>query len=184
MYDLINITTKKICKWHAIYVKYRHELKVLELLKSKGIESYLPLRLTKRIWSDRIKVIKEPLFPGYIFVRVTHAMYYEVLFTDGVLKYVSFENKPAVIRDYQIESLKLFMEKLNDEVEVSTDRIYKGSHVKVLTGPLKNVIGEVVETRGKKRLLLRFEHMGYNIHVDLGDNEIEVLSRNIILNSA
>ncbi len=167
---------KKEYKWHAAYLKYRNELKVYELLKSKGIECYLPLRLSKRIWSDRVKIIKEPLFSGYIFVKVNTSEYYEVLFTDGVLRYVSFENKPAVIRDCQIDSLKLFLENVNEKIEISTARIHKGCFVKIINGPLKNSIGEVVEMKGKQCLLLRFEPLGYNIHVDLGDNEIEVLT--------
>ena len=183
MNDIKYFIKKKDYKWHAAYLKYRNEIKVYELLKSKGIECYLPLRLSKRIWSDRVKIIKEPLFSGYIFVKVNISEYYEVLFTDGVLRYVSFEDKPVVIRDSQIKSLKLLIENANEEITVSTDRICKGCTVKIINGPLKNAIGEVVETRGKKHLLLRFAYIGYNIHVDLGDNEIEVLTNNKVISA-
>lgn len=184
MNNVICIVRNKKYNWHVAYLKYRNEIKIYELLKSKGIECFLPIRLSKRIWSDRVKIIKEPLFSGYIFVRVSSSEYYEVLFTDGVLRYVSFENKPAVIRDCQIESLKLLMENVNEEIEVSTSRICKGCYVKIINGPLKNIIGEVVETRGKRCLLLRFEPLGYNIHVNLGDNKIEILAKDMVWNSA
>ncbi len=179
-----HVITAKKKNWHAAYLKYRNEMKVYDLLKSKGIECYLPLISSKRIWSDRTKIIKEPLFTSYIFVKVTSSEYYEVLFTEGVLKFVCFENKPATIQDFQIETLKLFMKNMNNEIEVSTDRIRKGNYVKITNGPLKNAIGEVIETKGRQCLLLRFEHLGYNIHVNLGDNEVEILTGDLIKKSA
>lgn len=161
--------------WHAVYVKYRTHKKVYEELLSKGIECYLPLKLVKRNWSDRVKFIEEPILPGYIFVRISREQYYDVLVTKGALRYVCFDNKPAVIRDNQIELLKLFVEHLNDQIEVCTERLRKGSYVKILSGPLANVIGEVLEIRGKNHLILRFVELGYTLQVDLGLNEVELL---------
>lgn len=167
--------SKKIYTWHAVYLKSRNEKKVQTELLNKGIECYLPVRTVKRVWSDRVKLIEEPVLPGYIFVRISLSQYYDVLITKGALRYVCFDNKPAVIRDSQIDLLKLFVEHLNDQIEISTERLRKGSHVKILSGPLKNVIGEVLEIRGKNHLILRFEQLGYTLQVDLGQNEVEVL---------
>lgn len=172
---MIGITSKRKYNWHAVYLRSRTEKKVHDEILNKGIECYLPLRSSKRIWSDRVKVITEPVLPGYIFVRISLSEYYDVLITNGVLKYVCFDNKPAVVSDYQINLLKLFVEHLNDKIEVSSERIRKGNFVKIINGPLKNVIGEVLETRGKRHLLLRFDQLGYILQVDLGLNEVEVL---------
>lgn len=162
--------------WHAVYLKYRKEKKVCKDLLDRGIECYLPLQTLKRTWSDRVKVIQQPLLPCYIFVKISQLEYYDVLVTNGALKYVCFENRPAVITDNQIDLLKLFVEHLNDKIEVSSGRIKKGSIVKILNGPLKNVMGEVLETRGKRYIILRFEELGYTLQVDIGVNEVEVLS--------
>jgi len=170
------ITTKKNYNWHAVYLRSRTEKKVYEELLYKRIECYLPLRSSKRIWSDRVKIITEPILPGYIFVRISLSEYYDVLITNGVLKYICFDNKPAVVSDYQINLLKLFVEHLNGQIEVSSERIRKGNFVKIMNGPLKNVVGEVMETRGKRHLLLRFDQLGYTLQVDLGQNEVEVLN--------
>lgn len=169
------ISTKKIYNWHAVYLRYRTEKKVYDEFINKGIECYLPMRSTKRIWSDRVKTITEPVFPGYIFVRTSTTEYYDVLITNGVQRYVCFENKPAVVSDYQINLLKVFVEQYNDKIEVSSERITKGNWVKITNGPLKNIVGEVMETRGKRHLLLRFAQLGYTLQVDLGLNEVEVL---------
>lgn len=161
--------------WHAVYLKARNEKKVYAELQAKGIECYLPVRMVKRIWSDRVKILEEPILPGYIFVHINLAQYYDVLITKGAIRYVCFENKPAVISETQIELLKLSVEHLNDQIEVSTERLRKGNHVKILNGPLKNVTGEVLELRGKNHLILRFDQLGYTLQVDLGQNEVELL---------
>lgn len=161
--------------WYAAYLRYQTEKKVNDELLVRGIECYLPLKPSKRQWSDRIKTIEEPLLPGYIFVRVSMKEYYDVLLTKGVLRYVKFENKPAVVPEKQIQSLKIFVECEHCGIEVSTERIAKGDFVRIVKGPLKGVMGEVVEVRGKQRILLRFDTLGYCVQVDLGYNEIELL---------
>jgi transcription antitermination factor NusG len=171
----MNSITKKNYNWHAVYLRSRTEKKVYIEILNKGIECYLPLKSTKRIWSDRIKVITEPILPGYIFVRVSTHEYYDVLVINGVLRYVCFDNKPAIVSDYQISLLKLFVEHLNDKIEVSTERIKKGNFVKIISGPLRDVIGEVIEARGKRHLLLRFDQLGYILQVNLSENEVELL---------
>ena len=169
------IKTKRTYNWHAVYLRYRTEKKVYGELLSKGIDCYLPLRVTRRVWSDRVKTIEEPLLPGYVFVRVSIDEYYDVLLTTGVLRYVTFENKPAVIPECQIQALKSFLEYDNSGIKVSTERIVKGNVVKITSGPLKGVVGEVVNVRGKKWIMIRFEKLGYAVQVDLGLNEIEIL---------
>jgi transcription antitermination factor NusG len=58
-------------KWLAIYTRPRWEKKVNLLLQEKGVESYCPLNKVKRKWSDRVKIIEEPLFKSYVFVKVS-----------------------------------------------------------------------------------------------------------------
>ena len=164
-------------RWHVIYVKHKAEKKILKILMNKGVNCFLPCRISKRIWSDRIKMIEEPLLPGYIFINISHLEYYDVLVVPGVIKYVCFDNKPALIADVQIESLKIFVSEVNSKLEIMSDRIAKGALVKITRGQLKNVVGEVVEIRNKRNLLLRFNTLGYNVYVDLEQNEIEVLER-------
>ncbi len=162
--------------WYAAYLRYQTEKKVNDELFAKGIECYLPLKPLRHQWSDRVKTIEEPLLPGYIFVRVSMKEYYEVLLARGVLRYVKFENKPAVIPEKQIQSLKIFVEYDHCGIEITTERIAKGDFIRIVKGPLKGAMGEVVEVRGKQRILLRFVTLGYCVQVDLGYNEIELLN--------
>ena len=167
--------TKQPYRWYAVYTKSRAEKKVYDELGKKGIERYLPLKAERRQWSDRIKLIEEPLIRGYVFVRVSNREYFDVLVIPGALRYVCFEERPAVIPDCQIEDLRLFMQHIDSGLEVTSERIRKGSVVKVVSGPLKDVCGEIVELRGKRRILLRFDSLGYCIHIELGAGKVEPL---------
>ena len=172
-----NAYVKQLYNWYAVYTKSRAERKVYSELVGKGIECYLPLKSEKRQWCDRIKTVEEPLIRGYVFVRVSYKEYYDVLITAGALRYVCFEGKPTAIPDCQIEDLKIFMKCEGSKVEVTSERVRKGDYIRVITGPLKNICGEVVEIRGKRRILLRLGSLGYCIHAEFGMNKVELIRK-------
>lgn len=159
--------------WYALYTRSRYEKKLHKDLLMRGVESYLPLKTEKRKWSDRVKVIEEPLLKGYLFVKVSNREYFDVVNNPGAVCYVAFEGKAASIPQKQIEDLKQFVDHYNEKINVTRDRVSKGDLVKVKAGLLKGVNGEVLEIRGKKRIVLRFQSLGYCIHTDISMDEIE-----------
>lgn len=167
-------------KWYAVYVKSRAEKKALAELTFKGVDAYLPLRVVKRKWSDRVKLVEEPLLRGYLFVFVSEIEYLNVLQTPGVVGYVTFEGKAAAIPEEEIENLKIFLERNKAFVDVSYENIAKGQKVKVVGGPLEGVEGEVFELRGKKRISLRFETLGCSVFADVS---LELLEKIEFVNS-
>src|SRR5881275_1384437 len=107
-------------RWYAIYTRPRWEKKVNTLLSEKKVESYCPLNKVRRRWSDRMKTIEEPLFKSYVFVRVSDAARTEVRMTDGVINFVYWNGKPAVIKDKEISIIKRF---LDDHENVMLEKI-------------------------------------------------------------
>ncbi len=93
-------------KWLAIYSRPRWEKKVNQLLVEKGFESYCPLNKVRRKWSDRMKIVEEPLFKSYVFVKVTDEDRTAVRMTPGVINFVYWEGKPAVIKEKEITIIK------------------------------------------------------------------------------
>ena len=158
--------------WYAIYVKTRYEKKVLAFLENKRVECYLPLKQEVRQWSDRKKLVEEPLISGYLFVKLDYRYYYDVLVVPGVINFVRFENQLAIIPDYQIEDLKIFLRNGGQQLEVSSDRICKGATIRVSQGAFCGVIGEVAEIRGKKKIVIRIKALGCSILAELGKNEV------------
>jgi len=95
--------SKKI--WYAVYTKPRWEKKVHATMTSRGLESYCPLNKVRKQWSDRVKLVEEPLFKSYVFVHVAEEEQTRVRMVDGVLNYVYWQGKPAVIKDKEIDTV-------------------------------------------------------------------------------
>jgi len=161
-------------KWYAAYTKPRAEKKVFERLLRAGFEAYLPLRRVQKKWSDRLKWVEEPLIRSYIFVRITEREYYDVINTPGMVRYVTFEGKAASIPDKQIEALRLLLLE-GAELEVSTEYFQPGQKITIRAGMLLGMQGELVEYRGRKKVLVRLGDTGQNLLVTVG---LEMLEAN------
>jgi transcriptional antiterminator RfaH len=144
--------------WYAVYTRSRQEKRLKELLTNKGIEAYVPLRKVIHHWSDRKKLIDEPLIRSYCFVKVGEKDYYEVLNTPGAVRYIWFSGKPAAIPERQINTLKAIT---GSEIEVDcvADNFQPGVHVRVNAGPLTGITGELVSVAKKKKVIIRIDHL-------------------------
>lgn len=119
--------SKKI--WYAVYTKPRWEKKVHATMTTRGLESYCPLNKVRKQWSDRIKLVEEPLFKSYVFVHVPEEDQTLVRMVDGVLNYVYWQGKPAVIKEKEIEDIRRF---LNEYQDVQLQSLDFQPHDKVL----------------------------------------------------
>ncbi|HEU0109754.1 MAG TPA: UpxY family transcription antiterminator [Flavisolibacter sp.] len=146
-------------KWYAIYTKPRWEKKVNTLLKQKGIESYCPLNKVPRKWSDRVKIIEEPLFKSYVFVKVTDEDRISVRMTDGVVNFVYWNGKPAVIKDKEIQVIKRFLDEYENVEAIKLD-LKPDERVVVTAGPMMGQEGKVIEVRNKKAKVV-IDSLGY-----------------------
>jgi transcription antitermination factor NusG len=134
-------------RWYAIYTKPRWEKKVNKLLTEKGIENYCPLNKVKRKWSDRMKTIEEPLFKSYVFVRIEDCDRTIVRMTSGVINFVYWDKKPAIIKEKEISAIRRFLDE-HVNVEVVSSNIEVNNRVRVLAGSLMDQEGKLVVFRG------------------------------------
>jgi transcription antitermination factor NusG len=135
-------------KWYALYTRPRWEKKVNNLLVQKGIEVYCPLNKVRRKWSDRIKTVEEPLFKSYVFVKVGDEERTKVRMTDGVVNFVYWEGKPAIIKEKEIQTIKRFLDE-HENVEVVKIDLNEGDRVQVVAGPMMDQEGKVLEVKNK-----------------------------------
>jgi len=135
-------------KWYALYTRPRWEKKVNNLLLQKGIEVYCPLNKVRRKWSDRIKTVEEPLFKSYVFVKVSDEDRTKVRMTDGVVNFVYWEGKPAIIKEKEIQTIKRFLDE-HENVEVVKIELNEGDRVQVVAGPMMDQEGKVLEVKNK-----------------------------------
>lgn len=141
---------KKI--WYAVYTRPRWEKKVATSLQEKGIENYCPVNKVTRQWSDRKKVVMEPVFKGYVFVRLEEEKKWEVKKVNGILNFVYWLGKPAKIRDEEIETIRRFLNEF-DEVRVEAKGLVVNSEVRIKQGVMMNYHGIVVEVLGSRAVV-------------------------------
>lgn len=156
--------------WYTLYTRSRYEKKVDILLKQKGIETYLPLRKVLRQWSDRRKWVEEPLFRCYVFVHVNEKDRIRALETPGVVRTVSFQGKPAIVRDEEIENIRRILKEIPDVESCSPLSI--GQWVKVIRGPLFGLVGRVEEIRGSYRLVIAIDSIGQALRLNIERGDI------------
>lgn len=135
-------------KWYAIYTRPRWEKKVNNLLLQKGIESYCPLNKIRRKWSDRIKTVEEPLFKSYVFVKISDEARTNVRMTNGVVNFVYWNGKPAIIKEREIQVIKRFLDEF-ENVEVVKMELAPDDRVRVVAGPMMDQEGKVLELKNK-----------------------------------
>ena len=152
---------KEIKNWYVVYTRPRWEKKVAALLQEKGINHYCPLNKTQKQWSDRKKIVWEPLFKGYVFISIPDASKWDVKQIDGILNYVYWLGKPAIVKDRDIETIQKFLQEF-EEVKVRNATLVRKDTVLVKQGLLMNYKGIVVEIVGKKARV-NIESMGVQL---------------------
>ena len=153
-------------QWFALWTRSRHEQVVREQLDRKHVEAFLPTITRWSRWKARKKKIDWPLFPGYCFARFDRVDTLPILKCTGVVNIVSFEGKPAVIPDIELDSIRLLV---GSELQYDPcPMIHEGMLVEVTHGPLKGVVGRLVrKDTPKARLILSVNLIGQAVSVEV-----------------
>ena len=171
---MINISEIDEKDWYAVYVKSRHEFKVTETLTQKGIDNTLPTLKKMKQWSDRKKMVIEPLFRGYVFVNINLKQdKYNTLHTDGVVKFIGIKNEPSVVPEKQMLWMKIITD--NSEKVTLNSPIPVGKKVKVIYGPFKGLEGTVIHERNSSRLTIRFDSISQVVSVEINPEYLKIL---------
>src|SRR5262245_10593336 len=96
--------------WYALYTRPRHERQVYEELSGRSIEAFLPTYKVRRRWSDRYKIVEEPLFRNYLFVNMTLDRYHDSLGPYGAVSFVMADERPAEIPAAEVDAVRRLVE--------------------------------------------------------------------------
>ena len=152
--------------WFAVYTRFKCEKVVLQALKKKGIECYVPLQEVKRQYTRKIKTHHIPLISCYAFVKVNKADYIRVLETDYVLEYVKIGRNLIAIPEKEIDLLKRIVgEGLVTAIEPRSMKI--GDKVEIIAGRLTGLHGKLVETDHGKRMVVQLEALGQDLFMEV-----------------
>ena len=159
--------------WYVLYTKPRNEKKVADCLSGAGYNVYCPLQKVRRQWSDRIKVIEEPLFKGYLFIQVEDHKRDEVFNFPGTVRYLFWLRRPAVVRDYEIRTIQKWLGKYAHEGIYISD-ILPGDYVRITSGPF---VGEeaVLLDKTNKKAVVQLKELGLQLSLSLTNSGLSVL---------
>ncbi|MFM1837093.1 UpxY family transcription antiterminator [Aquirufa sp. 5-AUSEE-100C1] len=149
--------------WYAVYTKSRTEKKVTMRLQEAGIEAYCPVNKREKQWSDRKKITEEPLFRSYVFVNIDLDQQGSIVRrTLGVVNFVYWLNKPAVIQDDEILAIQQFLSE-HAAVEVFGNTLQVGDFITIDAGALKGQKAEVVGVKNRHEVRLRIDSLGFEL---------------------
>lgn len=158
---------------YVLYTKPRHEKKVARRLSAAGYNVYCPLNKVKRKWSDRTKVVGEPLFKGYVFIYIEGHKREEVFSYPGTVRYLFWLRRPAVVREQEITTMQKWLGHYDHERLKVTD-IRPGTCVYITSGKFMNEEGVLLDISGSKAFV-QLKEMGIQLSLDLSQNELQAL---------
>jgi transcription antitermination factor NusG len=162
--------------WYAIQVKTRFEKVVALHLRGKAYDEYLPTYRSRRRWSDRVKEIERPLFPGYIFCRFDATDRLPLLVIPGVKSIVGFGGTLISVPEQEIAALKRV---INSGMQYEPwPGISVGQAVQVRHGPLRGLEGVVVQVKGKHHLIISVNLLQRSVSVEIDKESVTPLGQN------
>lgn len=165
-------------KWFALYTRPRWEKKVAENLTRSKIENYCPINKVVRQWSDRKKIVQEPLFTSYVFVHASEKEHQQLRQVCGVVNLVYWLGKPAVIADHEIDTIKRFLSE-HSNVLLQKTPINVSDRVKVLSGPLMSYEGQVLSVKNRTAKIM-LPSLGYMMYVEVDTANVELMPKTTI----
>jgi len=148
---LANGTPSK-ASWYALQVRSRKEGYVASQIQGQGYECLLPTYKSVRKWSDRVKEVEQPLFPGYLFCRFDFESRRPVITTPGVLQIVGYGRTAISVSDEEIQSLQLAVS--SGIPKQPWPYLEVGQRVRVNYGTLSGLEGILVNVKGNHRVIL------------------------------
>jgi transcription antitermination factor NusG len=151
--------------WYALRVRSRFEFVTAGALREKGYQEFLPSYRRKRYWSDRVKEIDMPLFPGYVFCRFDAADPYRVLNSPGVVHIVSAGQKPVAVTEREVAHIQAICQ--SSLVVEPWPFLQTGRRVIIWRGPLAGVEGIVLEVKASCRIVVSLTMLQRSVSAEI-----------------
>src|SRR5271169_576310 len=160
--------------WFALQVRSRYEAGVADQLSRQGYDRFLPLYKVRKRWSDRIKEVDAPLFPGYLFCRFNPQDRLPILKTPGVIQIVGFKTGPAVVDEAEIRSIQTVV--AAGVPHQPWPFLAAGDRVRIESGPLLGLEGILTEVRRSYRLVLSVTLLQRSVSVEIDSASVTAIN--------
>lgn len=152
--------------WYVSYVKSCREKSAARSLDALGVETFLPISIVKRRWSDRIKLIEKLLLPHMIFIRTSESRRVELLKeVDSLTRFMSKGGtyNPVIVPDEQMKAFRFILERSSGEVDFIDAPLAPGDRVMVVEGPLAGLECELLTINGSNKIAIKMDWLGASI---------------------
>ncbi|HTT65156.1 MAG TPA: UpxY family transcription antiterminator [Bryobacteraceae bacterium] len=160
--------------WFALTAKPRHEKAVGENLRGKGLESFVPLYSARRQWTDRVRLVDVPLFPGYVFCRFSYASRLQVLNTPGVTSLVGFSDGPAPVEDEEIARIRTIQ--ASGLPAQPWPYVQVGQRARIERGSLAGLEGVLIREKDALRVVVCVELLRRAVAVEIDRDMIRAVN--------
>ena len=160
--------------WFALRIKSRFEKTTSTVLRSKGFEDFSPLYRSRRKWSDRVKEVELPLFPGYLFCRFNPLDRFPVLSTPGVLCVVGIGKIPQAVEEHEIEQIQSIL--ASGMPTQPWPFLTVGQKVRISSGSLAGLEGLLVNIKNSFRLVVSVTLLQRSVAVEIDRESVEPAS--------
>lgn len=157
--------------WYALQIRQTRRALCEVMLAAKGVEYFSPCTLIQRQWSDRKKVLSEPLFPGYLFCSIDLSFRLPLLQVPGVIGLVSSGRKVIEIDATELDQIRRAVSSGNPVEPLPTYTV--GEAVHILSGPLRGLKGVLQQVRSRSRLILSVSMLHRSIAVEISSSDLE-----------
>jgi transcription antitermination factor NusG len=152
-------------QWFALTVKRRYEKVVAHSLRRRGLEDFLPLYVMRRCWSDRIKAVEFPLFPGYVFCRFDYDRRLPVLCIPGVTSIVGYAKLPTPLSESEIASIRTI---LTSNLPAQPWPVVRaGQSIRIERGPLAGLQGMLIREKDSLRVVVSLDLLQRAVAVEV-----------------
>ncbi len=160
--------------WYALYTCPRHEKCVAQQIEQRSISCFLPLYRSVRRWKDRRKELELALFPGYVFVRLALKDRLRVLQLPSAVRLVSFNGRPAVLPEAEIDQLR---ERLARGGVEPHPYLRVGRRVRVRGGPMQGLEGIIVRRKDRCRVVFSLDLIMRSVAVEVDESDVEPVAQ-------
>jgi transcription antitermination factor NusG len=162
-------------KWYVLYTKPRWEKKINAQLIKKGVACWCPLQKIEKQWTDRKKIIEEPLFRSYVFVHIDETETTKVKMTDGVLNFVFYLGKPAIIREEEMDMIKKYLGEKEAILQLISDEGFReDTKIRINFGVFMDREG-IVTYSDKKKVYVRLQSLGQVMVVEFPHSHVSLV---------
>jgi len=155
--------------WYILFTKPKCEIKVASLLTKRKIENFCPLNCKQIKKFKKKKLIYEPLFSSYVFVKVEEGSIFLLEKFESVTSPIYWKGKPALIKDGEIEAIREFI-KYHKNIKLEMIEVNINSETRNNETSFYSTNGKILVIKNST-LKVNLPSLGFMMIAEMGDTE-------------